>query len=306
MKPNLTVTIGKLKLANPVMAASGTFGEEYGELVDVASLGAVVAKTITLKERIGNAPPRVAETASGMLNSIGLENKGLDHFVREKLPALARLGTTVIASIAGDDEDEFCELARRLAKTKLVGAIEINLSCPNIRYGDRSHVIAQDAEATGSIVRAVRAVTNMTLITKLSPHVTDIKQIAGAAADAGSDALTVANTFVGMAIDIETRRPRLGNITGGLSGPAIKPIALRMVWEASRAVKVPVIGCGGIADWRDALEFIIAGATAIQVGTANFVDPRSAAQIVDGLRKYAAAHKIGRITQMVGSLEMRP
>lgn len=301
---NLSVKIGKLKLKNPVMAGSGTFGAEYGELVDIRRMGAYVAKTITLRARIGNSPPRVAETASGMLNSIGLENKGVEYFLEETLPSARKYGIPVIASIAGDDAAEFAALAKHLDKAAGVDAVELNLSCPNIKYGMRTHLIAQCEKATGEIVKEARKASRKTLIVKLSPNVTDIVKIAKAAEDAGADALTVANTFIGMAVDIETRRPKLGNITGGLSGPAIKPLSLRMVWQVSRAVKVPIIGSGGITDWRDAVEFILCGATAIQVGTANFVNPGSAIEILDGIKAYLAKNKVKRVEELVGGIRV--
>jgi len=300
---NLAVRIGKLKLKNPIMLASGTFGTEYGELVDINSLGAVITKTITLKGRIGNPPPRVVETPSGMLNSIGLENKGLDDFLENKLPLLNKVRTTVVASIAGDDEDEFTELAKRLTKAPRVDALELNLSCPNIKYGDREHLIAQDEKATYLVVNKVRKITPLTLIVKLSPNVTDIKRIAKAAEAAGADCVSLINTFIGMVVDIATKRPVLGNVTGGLSGPAIKPLALRLVWEAYNAVKIPVIGIGGIMDYKDALEFIICGASAIQVGTANFINPKAPIEIIEDLKKYLAKNRIGGVNKLIGSLK---
>jgi len=299
---NLSVKIGKLELKNPVMAASGTFGPEYEELTDLNKLGAIVMKTITLKARAGNPPPRIAETSSGMLNSIGLENKGIDDFIKNKIPSLNKVKVPIIASIAGDNENEFRELARRIDKVKRIGALEINLSCPNVKHGDREGLMAQDEKATYEIIEAVRKETGLTLIAKLSPNVTDIARIARRAEAAGADAISLVNTFLAMAIDIETRRPKLGNITGGLSGPAIKPIALRMVWETYRKVRVPIIGIGGIMDYKDALEFILCGSTAIQVGTANFVNPKAAEEIVDGIKKYLIANKITGINKLIGAL----
>jgi len=297
---NLSVKIGRLKLKNPVMAASGTFGPEYGELIDMDSLGAIIAKTITLKARSGNPAPRVTETPSGMLNSIGLENKGLDDFLKNKLPTFVKLKTKVIASISGDDEREFAQLARRLSKVKRVDALELNLSCPNLRG---KGIIAQDEKAVYKIVKAVRKVTPLTVIAKLSPNVTDIAKIAKVSEEAGADAVSLVNTFLAMAVDIDTMKPALGNITGGLSGPAIKPIALRMVWEAHNAVKIPIIGMGGIMDWKDAVEFILSGAAAVEVGTANFVNPKAPIEIVDGLRKYLIKNKVGGINGLRGRLK---
>jgi len=247
---NLAVRIGKLRLKNPVMAASGTFGEEYKELVNINALGAIIAKTITKSARIGNPPPRVAETPSGMLNSIGLENKGAEDFVKNKMPSLKAFKIPVIASIAGDDEGEFGRLAKFLSKAGGIDALELNLSCPNIMKikGNGSDIIAQDERAVYRIVKAVRKATGLTIIAKLSPNVTDIKPIAKAAEAGGADAVSLVNTFLGMAVDIEAKKPMLGNVTGGLSGPAIKPLALRMVREAYKAIDIPVIGMGGIMD----------------------------------------------------------
>ena len=303
MRSRLAVKIGKLRMKNPVMAASGTFGEEYGELLDIGKFGALVTKTVTLKARAGNPPPRLVETPSGMLNSIGLENKGLRDFIKTKLPRLASFGTPVIASIAGDSEEEYAELARVLTKTRKIAAIELNLSCPNVKHGGRRHLIAQDAKDTYEAIKAVRRATGLTLIAKLSPNVTDITAIARAAQDAGADALSLINTLTGMAVDIGTRRPVLGNNTGGLSGPAIKPVALRMVRETYKAVRIPIIGIGGIMDWKDAVEFMLCGALSVQTGTANFVNPNTAIEIIDGLKKYMDKNKIGSVTGIIGMLD---
>lgn len=297
------VKIGKLKLKNPVMVASGTFGPEYGELVDINKLGAYIAKTITLDARTGNPPPRIVDTPSGMLNSIGLENKGLDDFIKDKLPKLKNIKIPVVASIAGDDANEFKELAKVLSRTKNIAAIEINLSCPNVKHGKRDFLIAQDEAATHEIVKAVRRATPLMIITKLSPNVTDITKIAKAAEDAGTDAVSLVNTFIGMAVDIETKKPILGNTTGGLSGPAIKPIALRMVHEVYKKIKIPVIGIGGIMDYNDAVEFILCGSSAVQVGTANFINPKVAIEIVEGIKKYMDKNKISDIKELIGALQ---
>ena len=303
MKIDLSVKIGKLKLKNPVMVASGTFGDEYAELTDIGSLGAIVAKTITLKPRIGNPPPRVVETASGMLNAIGLENKGLEYFIKEKLPALSRYKVPVIASISGDNAKEFAVLAKELTATKKIGAIELNLSCPNIsRHSSGTGIIAQDAKAVYSVVKAVRKATGLTIIAKLSPNITDIKVIARAAESAGANAISLVNTFLGMAVDTETKKPILGNITGGLSGPAIKPLALKMVWETYNAVKIPIIGMGGITNYKDAIEFMLCGAAAVQVGTANFINPNTAVEVVSGIKGYLIKNKIKNIKELTGSL----
>jgi len=300
---DLNVKIGKLKLKNPVMVASGTFGyaEEFKDFFDVKNLGAIVTKTITLNPRPGNPMPRTCETAAGMLNSIGLENPGLDVFIKENLPKLKDIGVPIVVSIASEKNPaEFIELASRLDKIDEVCALELNISCPNLK----NKLISQDARATYSVVNAVRKMMDKTIITKLSPNVTDITEIAKVAQDAGSDAISLVNTFLGMAIDADTKKSKLANITGGLSGPAIKPIALRMVYEAASAVKIPVIGIGGIITALDAIEFIIAGAQAVQVGTANFINPRSAQDIIDGLTKYLKESKINRLEDLKGSLKI--
>jgi dihydroorotate dehydrogenase (NAD+) catalytic subunit len=299
------------------MAASGTFGPEYGELVDIRRLGAIVAKTITLKPRQGNSPPRLVETASGMINSIGLENPGLEIFIKEKLPALLKFKIPIIASISADNTVEFEEMANRLDKTGISG-IELNLSCPNIKSQGHlpvgragkvtSHksglLVAQNGKTTYDVVKAVRKTTKKTLIAKLTPNVTDITGIAKAAEDAGSDAVSLVNTFMAMAVDIETRTPKLGNVTGGLSGPAIKPMALKMVWDVFNKVNIPIIGIGGILSYKDALEFIICGAAAVQVGTANFVNPGTVVEVIEGVEKYLKKNKIDDLKKIVGSLKV--
>jgi len=320
--PDLSVKIGRLKLKNPVMVASGTFGyaEEFKDFIDFKKLGAIITKTITLKPRQGNPPPRTCETPAGMLNSIGLENPGLEVFLKDKLPGLIKTGSPIIVSIASEaDPGEFAVLAQRLDKIKTVAAIELNISCPNIKSqvagrpstllgAGRSQVcnmrplISQDAKATYNLVSAVRKVTRKTLITKLSPNVTDIAEIARAAAKAGTDAVSLVNTFYGMSIDIDTRTPRLGNTIGGLSGPAIRPIAVRMAWEAYQKIKIPIIGMGGIMNTQDALEFIIAGASAVCVGTANFINPSASVEIVSGLKKYLQENKIASLNKLIGAL----
>jgi dihydroorotate dehydrogenase (NAD+) catalytic subunit len=299
---SLEVRIGKIRLKNPVMTASGTFGPEYGKFININSLGGYIAKTITLSARTGNPPPRVIETASGMLNSIGLENGGLDDFIKNKLPKLGSIRIPVIASIAGDSLREFASLASGLSRSKKIAGIEINLSCPNVKHGNLGLLTAQDEDATYDAVRAVREKTGLTIIAKLSPNVTDITKIALVAQNAGADAVSLVNTFVGMAVDIKTRRPILGNITGGLSGPAIKPIALRMVRDVYKKVKIPVIGIGGIMNYTDAVEFMLCGATAIQVGTANFINPTGPVGIISGLKKYMAKHGIRGMKELTGAL----
>jgi dihydroorotate dehydrogenase (NAD+) catalytic subunit len=298
---DLSVNIGKLKLKNPVMVASGTFGIEYGKLADMKKLGAYIAKTVTLEPRLGNPPPRVFETSCGMLNSIGLENKGIDDFIKEKLPGLKKIGVPIIASVAGDSPDEYAVVTRKLSESG-VSAIELNLSCPNVKHGLRKGLIAQDAAAVYETVKKCRAVTGFTLIAKLSPNVTDIAQIAFSAEKAGADAVTLVNTFPAIAIDIETARPILGNVTGGLSGPAIKPIALKMVRDAYFKLNIPIIGSGGIMDYKDAIEFILCGASAVQIGTASFIDPDAFLSVLNGLKEYMKRKKIKRLKDLTGGV----
>jgi dihydroorotate dehydrogenase (NAD+) catalytic subunit len=301
---SLETKIGKLKLKNPVMVASGTFGPEYGEFFDINRLGAYIVKTITLNARVGNPPPRVCETPSGMLNSIGLENAGLGDFIKNKIPGLNKLKIPLIASIAGNDAEEFKELTRALSKVKKIAALEINLSCPNVKHGKRDFLIAQDEDATCEIIEAVRSSTALPVIAKLSPNVADIKKIAKAAERSGADAVSLINTLVGMAVDIDTKRPVLGNITGGLSGPAIKPVALRMVRETYNVVSIPVIGIGGIMDYKDAVEFILCGACAVQIGTANFVNPAASIGIIGGIKNYMTKNGIKDIRSLRGALKV--
>jgi len=299
----LKVKIGKIKLKNPVMAASGTFGyaKEFEELVYLGEIGAIITKTITLNPRQGNFMPRICETSAGMLNAIGLQNEGIDDFIKEKMPYLSKIGTPIIVSMSGNNIDEFFILARRLDKVKNISGIELNISCPNIKS---KGLVAQDAKETYEVVKAVRKVTNKTIITKLSPNVTDIVEIAESAESAGSDAVSLVNTFLGMAIDIDTRKSKLSNITGGLSGPCIKPIAVRMVYEVSKNINIPVIGIGGIMNSDDAIEFMLAGAAAIQVGTANFIEPGICGKIVKGIEAYLKKHKIEKIEDIVGNLKI--
>ncbi|MDD4954137.1 MAG: dihydroorotate dehydrogenase [Candidatus Omnitrophica bacterium] len=304
MRPDLRVNIGSLELKNPVMVASGTFGyaEEFKDLMDLKKLGAIVTKTITLKPRLGNLMPRTCETPAGMLNSIGLENPGLEGFISGKLPALKKIGPPLVISIsAEDDPKEFMTLARRLDTIKEVAAIELNISCPNIQ---RSRLVSQDAHSTYEVVKAVRKVTKKTLITKLSPNVTDIGEIALAAERAGSDAVSLINTITGMSIDPDKRRPKIASCVGGLSGPAVRPVAVRMVWETYKKIKIPIIGMGGIIDTYSALEFFLAGATAIATGTANFVNPKVAAEIIVGIKEYMVKNKIKNISHLIGALNL--
>ncbi len=301
--PNLAIELAGISLKNPVMVASGTFGygEEYAQLVDLNRLGAIVAKTITLKPRLGNEPPRMVETASGVLNSIGLQNIGIDAFINEKLPFFREYDVPLIVSIAGETTDEYVRLAKTLQGEKIDG-LELNLSCPNIKY-DRKLMFAQNPQATHQVVSRVRKTTILPLMVKLSPNVTDIASIAKVCEKAGADGVSLINTFTGMAIDIENRKPMLRQITGGLSGPAIKPISLRMVYEVHKAVKIPIIGIGGIMTAGDALEFIIAGAKAVAIGTGNFVNPLTPIKVIDGIREYMVKNKIKDIKSIVGSLK---
>jgi dihydroorotate dehydrogenase (NAD+) catalytic subunit len=299
---NLEVSIGGLKLKNPVMTASGTFGygEEYAEFVDLNSLGAVVVKGLSLKPKEGNPPPRVVETAAGMLNAIGLQNIGIERFIGEKLPFLRGFDTAVIVNFFGDSVEEYAEAAERLSGVDGIHGLEMNISCPNKQAG--WCIFGTDPKVTARVVGAVRRKTALPLIVKLSPNVTDISLMAKVAKDAGADAVSLINTVTGMAIDIQTRRPRLANITGGLSGPAVKPIAVRMVYEVYRSLKIPIIGMGGIMNAADAIEFLIAGASAVAVGTANFVNPRATAEILDGIIDYMEKEGIGDIGSLTGTV----
>jgi dihydroorotate dehydrogenase (NAD+) catalytic subunit len=300
---DLSVRIGPLTLRNPVIAASGCFGYgvEYADLVDLSSLGGVAVKGLFLSEREGHPSPRIVETPAGMLNAIGLQGIGVRRFVEEKLPELRARRATVIVNVCGTTLDEYVEVSRILADAEGVAAIELNISCPNIKEGG----IQFGCSLTGTydVVSAVRKVTSLPLIPKLTPNVTDVASFARAAEEAGADAVSLVNTFLAMAIDVETRRPKISNVVGGLSGPAIRPIAVRMVNECYERVKIPIIGMGGITDARDALEFIIAGATAVQVGTANFVDPFIWPKLLDGITAYMQRHAIGRIVDIVGALD---
>lgn len=302
--PDMAVDIGGIRLKNPVLTASGTFGYglEFEDLVDLGRLGGIVVKGLSLEPAAGNPPPRIVETASGMLNAIGLENIGIEAFVRDRLPRLGAHGTPVIVNTYARTEEEYAALAARIDAVEAVAGVEVNISCPNVKAGGVA--FGADPAAAARVVTAVRRNTKKPVIVKLSPNVTDIACIARCVEDSGADAVSLINTITGMAIDIHTRRPKLGNVTGGLSGPAIKPVALRMVWQASGAVKIPVIGIGGIMCAEDALEFLIAGARAVQVGTANFVNPHVSMEIIDGIAEYMKAHDIARIGDIVGSLAL--
>jgi dihydroorotate dehydrogenase (NAD+) catalytic subunit len=301
---DLSVRIGSLRLANPLIAASGCFGYglEYADLVDLASLGGIVVKGLFLSEREGHRPPRIVETPAGMVNAIGLQGIGVHRFIREKLPELRRRGATVFVNVCGTTIDEYAEVSRILSGEEGVAALEINISCPNIKEGGIN--FGCNLSSTFAVVSAVRRVTTLPLIPKLTPNVTSVAAFAQAAEEAGADAVSLVNTFLAMVIDVETRRPVLSNVMGGLSGPAIRPIAVRMVHECAQRVKIPVVGMGGIASARDALEFMIAGATAVQVGTANFVDPFIWGKLLSGIRDYLERHRIDRIADLVGSLDL--
>lgn len=299
------VNLGSLKLKNPVMTASGTFasGKEYCEFFDLSLLGAVVCKTITLKQRAGNKPPRIADYSFGMLNAIGLENKGVEYFIENTIPFLKNYDTALVASIAGSDAGEYAELAHILNDVKEVHAVEVNMSCPNVSHGCSKGLFSQDEGTVKDILSAVRARTDKPLFAKISPNVTDITVIARACENAGADAVSMINTFPAMGVNLKTRRPLLGNVKGGFSGPALKPIALKMVWETYNTIKIPIIGIGGIMNAEDALEFILCGASAVQVGTANFVNPTSAADVAAGVQKYFEENKI-TIDDLKGQIKL--
>lgn len=300
---NLAVDIGSLKIKNPVMTASGTFGygEEYADYVDLNRLGAIVVKGLSLKPRLGNPPPRIMETAGGMLNAVGLQNIGVDVFIEEKLPFLQKHDVAVIANIYGESYLEYQKVARKLSSVKGVHALEVNVSCPNVKKGGLS--FGADPKAAAEVTRRVKGETNLPVIVKLTPNVTDIAAIAQAVEKAGADAVSLINTLAGMSVDLKTRMSHLKNITGGLSGPAIKPVALRMIWQVVKRVSIPVIGIGGIMNAEDALEFLILGAKAVQIGTANFINPRATLNIIDGIQNYLIDNKIEDINEIIGTFK---
>jgi dihydroorotate dehydrogenase (NAD+) catalytic subunit len=301
---DLTTHIAGLTLRNPVMTASGTFGYggEFRELVDLRRLGAIVVKGLSLTPSAGNPPPRIVETPCGMLNAIGLENIGIAEFRTTRLKFLRKLGNPIIVNIYGQREEDYEVLAGIVDDEPDIAAIEVNISCPNVKAGGIAFGV--DPTAAAALTRRIRAQTTKPLIMKLSPNVTDIVAIARAVESEGADAVSLINTITGMAIDIDTRRPKLANVTGGLSGPAIRPVAVRMVWQVAQAVSIPVIGIGGIMTGRDALEFLIAGATAVQVGTANFVNPKATTDIIDKLRAFMQQQEIGQLSELIGSLQV--
>jgi len=302
---DLSVQIGSLTLKNPLIAASGCFGYgvEYADIVDLASLGGVAVKGLFLAEREGHPAPRIVETPAGMLNAIGLQGIGVRRFVEEQLPELRARRATVIVNICGTTLEEYVEVARILSDAEGIAAIELNISCPNIKEGGMT--FGCSLTGTSDVVSAVRKVTRLPIIPKLTPNVTDVASFARASEEAGADAVSLVNTFLAMVIDVESRRPRISNVVGGLSGPAIRPIAVRMVYECRQAVKIPIVGMGGIADARDALEFMIAGASAVQVGTANFVDPYIWPKLLEGITDYVERHQIARLSDLIGTVDIR-
>jgi dihydroorotate dehydrogenase (NAD+) catalytic subunit len=303
-KPQMRVDIGGIEIKNPVMTASGTFGyaSEFEELVDLNRLGAIIVKGLSLEPSMGNPPPRIVETPCGMLNAIGLENVGLAAFVKKKLPFLRRLDTPIFVNVYGKSTKEYAELAVRLEDVGGVSGIEVNISCPNVKSGGMA--FGAYPESAAEVVRAIRKQTTKPLMVKLSPNVTNITEIAKSVEAEGANSISLINTITGMAVDIETRRPKLANITGGLSGPAIKPVALRMVWQVAQTVNVPVVGIGGIMTAKDALEFLIAGAVAVQIGTANFINPHATTDIIDGIETFLMERNISDISDIIATLKV--
>lgn len=301
---DLSVEIGKLKLKNPIMTASGTFGygEEFADFIDLNRLGGIIVKGTTLLHREGNPYPRMAETPSGMLNAVGLQNKGVDYFIEHIYPRIKDLDTRVIVNVSGSCIDDYVAVCEKLSPLDKVAAVEINISCPNVKQGGMG--FGTTCSGAESVTSAVRKAYDGTMIVKLTPNVTDITEIARAVEAAGADAVSLTNTFLGMAIDVEKRKPMLSTITGGLSGPCIRPIAVRMVWQVANAVKVPVVGLGGIASGRDAIEFLLAGATAVQIGTANFIDPQVTVKAIDYIEDYLKRHQIASMRELIGGMEV--
>ncbi|MDR1882371.1 MAG: dihydroorotate dehydrogenase [Prevotella sp.] len=300
----LIVNIGKLHLKNPVMTASGTFGygKEYSDFIDLSRIGGIFIKGTTIRERQGNDYPRMAETSSGMLNAVGLQNKGVDYFVSNIYPEIKDIDTNVIVNVSGSTIEDYVGCTEKLLGLDKIPAIELNISCPNVKEGGMAFGVC--AGSAANVTKAVRRIWDKTLIVKLSPNVTDITEIARAVEAEGADAVSLINTLLGMAIDIKRKRPVLSTVTGGLSGPCVKPVALRMVWQTYNAVKIPVIGMGGISCWQDAIEFILAGSSAIQIGTHNFIDPAISVKIVDGIKEYLDRNNIGSVKNLVGALQV--
>jgi dihydroorotate dehydrogenase (NAD+) catalytic subunit len=301
---NLETKIGRLTLKNPVMTASGTFGygTEYSDFFDIQKLGGIIVKGTTIESREGNPYPRMAETSAGMLNAVGLQNKGAEHFIKEIYPQIRELDTNIIVNVSGSSIDTYIACAEKMADLEFVPAIELNISCPNVKQGGMAFGVC--ASSAAEVVKAVRKVYPKTLIVKLSPNVTDITEIASAVEGEGADSVSLINTLLGMAIDVEKRKPVLSTVTGGLSGPCLKPVALRMVWQTAKAVKIPVIGLGGIASWQDAVEFILAGATAIQIGTYNFIDPLISVKVINGINEYCDRYGFKSVGELIGKLEI--
>jgi dihydroorotate dehydrogenase (NAD+) catalytic subunit len=299
---NLAIKIGDLQLENPIMPASGTFGHEMESLFDFNKLGALVPKSITKYPRGGNTTPRVCEVNGGMINSIGIQSKGVDYFLKHTIPMYYRYDTPLIASISADSIDEYAEMSEKIGNSPGVSAIELNISCPNLKGDGRA--FGMDAELSYQLVRKVKEVTDQPIIAKLTPNVTSIQEIALACEKAGSDGLNVANTILAMAIDIHTRKPKIGNILGGISGPAIKPIIVRLIYQVRQVSSLPIIGCGGVMNADDAIEMILAGATAVQVGTANFVNPMAMIEIIEGIKEYMISYKIDNINDLIGKVEL--
>ena len=301
---DLSVNIGKLNMANPVMTASGTFGYglEFEDFVDLEKIGGIIVKGTTLHHREGNPYPRMAETPMGMLNAVGLQNKGVHYFVDNIYPKIKDIKTNMIVNVSGSQIEDYAETARIINELENIPAIELNISCPNVKQGGMAFGVT--VKGASEVVKAVRDVYKKTLIVKLSPNVTDITEIARAAEGAGADSVSLINTLLGMAINAEKRKPVLSTITGGMSGAAVKPIALRMVWQVAKAVKIPVIGLGGIMNWRDAVEFMLAGATAIQIGTANFIDPAITVKVAEGINDYLERHGYSSVKEIIGALEV--
>ncbi|MGX8690939.1 MAG: dihydroorotate dehydrogenase [Bacteroidaceae bacterium] len=299
----LNTNIGSLELKNPVMTASGTFGygTEYADFMDISRLGAIIVKGTTLNPRQGNPYPRMAETPSGMLNAVGLQNKGVDYFVDHIYPEVRKIQTNIIVNVSGSCIDDYVQTASIINTLDDIPAIELNISCPNVKQGGMAFGVKPESAA--QVVSAVRKAYDKTLIVKLSPNVTDITEIARAVEGAGADSVSLINTMLGMAIDAEKRRPILSTITGGMSGPAVKPVALRMVWQTAKAVKIPVIGLGGICSATDAIEFLLAGASAVQIGTANFIDPSISEKVIDGIAEYLQRHGFNSVQDIIGALE---
>jgi len=301
---DLNVNIGELRMKNPVMTASGTFGygEEYEDFIDITRIGGIIVKGTTLHKREGNPYPRMAETPSGMLNAVGLQNKGVDYFVKHIYPKIKDTDTNIIVNVSGSAIEDYVKTAEIINELVKIPAIELNISCPNVKQGGMAFGVS--SKGACDVISAVRSVYKKTLIVKLSPNVTDITEIARAAEASGADSVSLINTILGMAIDAEKRCPLLSTVTGGLSGPAVKPIALRMVWQVAKAVNIPIIGLGGIMDWKDAVEFMLAGASAVQIGTANFIDPTVTVKVIDGINNYCDRHGYSSVKDIIGALEV--